>query len=508
MLASGLVFCCLQILPNSASKTMREQKPNPFGENDDRPNIIFIITDQQRFDTIAALGYPHVDTPNLDRLVTEGISFTQCHVTAASCAAARASLFKGYYPHTTGILKNADRWRRSWIELLNDSGYYCTNIGKMHTWPFQTELGFHERFVVENKDRYLEGRYFFDEWDRALRYRGLVKQQREFYRKRDDYRSALGAFHWELPEETHPDFFVGDMAMWWIKNKPKMKPLFLQIGFPGPHPPYDPVPRYTEPYLNRDLPLLPVTAEELAAQPAALKELRQHNQDVDHDSVVMDLNPTHEQRHRQRAFYLANVTMIDEKVGEIMSALESNGYLENSIVIFTSDHGDCLSDHGHSQKWTMFEQITRVPLIVWAPQRFGAARQVDRLVQQMDLGPTILDWAKIDVPDDWEATTLSPALDPDANFSGREYVYCEQVKDAVLTGTDFMTMVRDQTHKLVHYLDQPDGQLYDLVADPDELSNLWDDPTAIAHKKRLLDELREWRIRSGVHTKDWAQDAR
>lgn len=487
---------------------MFEQKKSPLGDQDDRPNVIFIITDQQRFDTIAALGYPTVDTPNLDRLVTEGVSFTQCHVTAASCAAARASLFKGYYPHTTGILKNADRWRRSWIELLNDSGYYCTNIGKMHTWPFQTELGFHERFVVENKDRYLEGRYFFDEWDRALRYRGLVKQQREFYRKRDDYRSALGAFDWELPEDTHPDFFVGDMATWWIENKPKMKPLFLQIGFPGPHPPYDPVPRYVEPYLKKDLPLLPVTEEELNGQPAALKELRQHNQDVDHDSVVMDLNPTKEQRHRQRAYYLANVTMIDQKVGEIMDALENHGYLENSIVIFTSDHGDCLTDHGHSQKWTMYEQITRVPLIIWAPDRFGSGRRIDRLVQQMDLGPTILDWAGIEVPKDWEAESLSPALDSKADFAGRQFVYCEQVRDAVLTGTEFMTMVRDQTHKLVHFLDQPDGQLFDLVADPDELQNLWDDPESADQKRRLLDELREWRIRSGVHTKDWCQDAR
>ena len=89
-------------------------------------------------------------------------------MTAASCAPARASLFKGYYPHTTGILKNADTWRRSWIELLNDAGYHCTNVGKMHTWPFETELGFDERYVVENKDRYLEGRYYFDEWDKAL----------------------------------------------------------------------------------------------------------------------------------------------------------------------------------------------------------------------------------------------------------------------------------------------------------------------------------------------------
>ncbi|MEO8494347.1 MAG: sulfatase-like hydrolase/transferase [Planctomycetota bacterium] len=89
--------------------------------SDKRPNIIFIITDQQRYDTIRALGYDYMDTPHLDRLVTAGVTFTDCHVTAASCAPARASLFKGYYPHTTGILKNADRWRRRWISSLNDS---------------------------------------------------------------------------------------------------------------------------------------------------------------------------------------------------------------------------------------------------------------------------------------------------------------------------------------------------------------------------------------------------
>ncbi|WP_436715991.1 sulfatase-like hydrolase/transferase [Roseiconus lacunae] len=473
-----------------------------------RPNIILIITDQQRYDTIAALGFPHVDTPNLDRLVREGVSLEQCHVSAASCAAARASLFKGHYPHTTGILKNADRWRRSWIESLNDSGYYCVNIGKMHTWPYVTELGFHERFVVENKDRYLEGRYFFDEWDKALRFRGLIKQQRELYRKLPDYRQSLGAFDWELPEDTHPDFFVGDMAKWWIESTPKKDPLFLQIGFPGPHPPYDPIRRYADPYLNKDLPLIPVTPEELERQPPALQELRVHNSEIDHDSVIMPLQITEQQRHRQRAYYLANVTMIDQKVGEIMESLEANGYGDNSIVIFTSDHGDCLTDHGQSQKWTMYEQITRVPMIVWAPERFNGDQSVEGLVQQMDIGPTILRWAGVEVPDDLEAVAINDAFEQPGEFQGRPYVYCEQVRDGVLTGCRFMTMVRNQTHKLVHFLDEPNGQLFDLVNDPDELNDLWEDETATGIKSQLLDELREWRIRSGVHTKDWCADYR
>jgi len=473
-----------------------------------RPNIVFIITDQQRFDTIAALGYPHMETPHLDRLVNEGVAFTNCHVTAASCAAARASLFKGYFPHTTGILKNADRWRRSWIERLNDAGYHCTNIGKMHSWPFETELGFHERYVVENKDRYLEGRYYFDEWDKALRFRGLVKQQREQYRQRDDYNESLGAFLWELPTDTQPDNFVGDMASWWIRTHPPTQPLFLQIGFPGPHPPYDPVPEYAERYLAKDLPLMPVTQEELDAQPPALKELRVHNSEVDHDSVVALLHPTEAQRHRQRAFYLANVSMIDTKVGEIMSALEDNGYLDNTIVIFTSDHGDCLTDHGQSQKWTMYEQITRVPMIVWSPKLIQGSRMVDQLIQQMDIGPTIMQWAGLDVPDDWEAQSLEAAFQPNQSFAGRPFVYCEQSKDAVLTGCEFMTMVRDRTHKLVHFLDEPDGQLFDLVSDPDERVNLWNDAGAASHRQRLLAELREWRIRSGLHTKNWCEDWR
>ncbi|MBT5705330.1 MAG: sulfatase-like hydrolase/transferase, partial [Verrucomicrobia bacterium] len=119
-----------------------------------QPNIVFIITDQQRYDTIQSLGFDYMDTPVLDRMVREGISFENCFISAASCAPARASLFTGLYPHTTGILKNADEWRRSWIEKLNKAGYHCTNIGKMHTWPFETPLGFDQRFVVENKDRY------------------------------------------------------------------------------------------------------------------------------------------------------------------------------------------------------------------------------------------------------------------------------------------------------------------------------------------------------------------
>jgi arylsulfatase A-like enzyme len=472
-----------------------------------RPNIVLIMTDQQRYDTIRALGYPYMDTPALDRLTHEGVAFTSQFVTAASCSPSRASFFTGYYPHTTAIYKNADVWKHSWVENLADAGYHCVNIGKMHTYPYETPLGFHERFVVENKDRYLEGRWFFDRWDMAFQSRGLVKQQRELYRRLPDYKDRLGAFYWEMPEELHSDFFVGNMAKWWIKTKPAMdKPFFLQIGFPGPHPPYDPPRRYAEPYLKKDFPLHRGSAEETAAQPPAQKILREENITVDHDSVVWKECPTDEELRRMLAHYYANVTMIDEKIGEILEALTQRGCLENTIVVFTSDHGDCLGEHGHIEKWVMYDCITRTPMIVWGPGYFRGGRKIDALCQQFDIVPALFEFAGVKQPEGWEAKSLLPFLNAEAAAEEREYVFAEQCKDPTLQGTDFMTMVRSREWKLVHYLgENQGGELYDLGRDPREARNLWNDPTHAAKKAEMLDALLSWRIRSDVVTEPFSR---
>ncbi len=474
------------------------------------PHIILILTDQQRFDTIRALGFDYMETPHLDRLVDEGVSFDNCFITAPSCAPSRASLFTGLYPHTTGILKNADTWRHSWVENLADAGYRCINVGKMHTWPMTTPLGFHERYVVENKDRYLEARYFYDEWDKALHARGLVKQQREFYRQLPDYAERLGAFEWELPEDMHPDMFVGDLATWWIESQPKADaPLFLEVGFPGPHPPYDPTPPYAERYLDKELPLPSLTADEVAGQPPPFHAMRQHNVEVDHDSVVHQLTPTREQQQRQRAYYLANVTMIDDKVGQILQALEDKGYLDNAVVIFTSDHGDALGDHGHSQKWTMYDIITRVPLLVWTPPgsqtQVDGGRRLEGLCSLMDVGPTILELAGVDTSQMvMEAESLGPALRGES-WQGREVVFAEHGRDGILQETEFMTMVRTIEWKLVHFLGESFGQLFDLANDPGETHNMWDNPDHVDQKRELLDTLREWRIASAYRTQAWPE---
>lgn len=471
-------------------------------KSDDRPNILLIITDQQRFDTIAAHGHPHMHTPNLDRLANEGVSFSQCHITAASCVPSRASLFTGYYPHTTGVLENEQDWQKTWVQDLKDSGYTCVNVGKMHTNPFTAEAGFSERYNVENKDRYLQGRWYFDEWDKALAAHGLVKQQREHYRNRDDYGTRLGAFEWELPEELHSDMFVGNFTKWWLDTKPKSAPLFMQVGFPGPHPPYDPSERFIEMYDKRtDIPMPIVSDEDLASQPSYMEEKRVHDSKVDHDSVIWNLDRSEEDERRMRAYYYANVTMIDECVGNIMKSLDRNDYLDNTVVIFTSDHGDCLGDHGLSQKWSMYDVVTRVPMIIWSPNKFKGGRTVDDLCQLFDLGPTILELAGLTPKSDMEAESLLPALQG-KDWTARDHVYCEQAGDMVITGADFITMVRSKKWKLVHLMGSTEGQLFDLEADPDELTNLWLDEQYSSEKQELKETLLEWLIASNYKTRD------
>ncbi len=476
-----------------------------------RPNIVLIVTDQQRYDTIAALGHDHVDTPHLDRLVREGTAFTHTYVSAPSCAPSRSSLFTGVYPHNLGVLRNDQLWRHSWVETLAETGYRCVNVGKMHTHPLETPLGFHERTVVENKDRDHPGLPFFhDQWDKALWLLGKRKPTRVTYREREDYADRLGAFEWELPEELHSDVFVSRHAQWWLDTYPGREPFFLQIGFPGPHPPYDPVPRHLDAYRDRDVPLPVVDEEDLAGQPDALRELREHHQANDHDAIVHLADPTPEQSRHQRRHYLANVTMIDEQIGLLIEALERRGVLDNTVILFTSDHGDCLGDHGHSQKWTMYEPSVRVPAIAWGPGRVVAGQRIDALTAMMDLGPTVLELAGVTPPAWMEARSLVPALRGE-EYRGRDLVFSEHVRDGVLQGTELMTMVRDDRWKLVELIDSDQGQLFDLHADPHETRNLWDAAAgteAAQTRTRLLAELARWRARSALHAVDRTRDHR
>lgn len=477
---------------------------------DTRPNIIFIIADQQRYDTIGALGFPYADTPALDGLTKEGTAFTQCHVAAPSCAPARAALFTGTFPHTNGIHANGAKWRKTWVEKFTNAGYFSVNIGKMHTEPMDAPAGFSERFNVENKERARQAlgvnRDYLDQWDFALAANGIDRPEIGFYRHDPEHVNQLGAFEWPHKEEMHPDVFTADLAMWWLRRKTVVEPLLLQIGFPGPHPPYDPLPGSVDTFMERDLQIRPVDERDIEKQPQVLQDLRQAHMEFGPDTTTHRPDASMEDRKRQRAYYLANQTLIDRKIGEILKVLEERGYLDNSIIVYTSDHGDCLGDHGLSQKWSFYDQIIRVPLIVRAPGRVPANKKVDGLVQQQDIAQWLLEQAGIPVPEFFETESIQAAFE-DAEFGGRNAVFAEHGRDRYFQ-CDFGTMIRTREWKCIQYTGTTTGQLFNMQSDPHEENDLWEDPASASTRDGLINRIAEWRIYSHIQTKDWSAEFR
>jgi arylsulfatase A-like enzyme len=201
---------------------------------------------------------------------------------------------------------------------------------------------------------------------------------------------------------------------------------------------------------------------------------------VIHIRTASERQIEHMKRH-----YFAKITTVDEQIGKVMNALAERGWLDHSLVIFASDHGELLGDHDMAYKWLMYEPIVHVPLVIRLPAETHAqqhTRRVDDLVSLMDLGPTILDAAGIAAPAYLEGRSLLPYL-RDEPIEPRRFVCCED---------NYQIMYRTADWKMVYYIGQEQGELYDLLRDPDELQNLWNDEVAAAEKNRLIAATLEW----------------
>lgn len=458
------------------------------------PNIILITTDQQRYDTIGSLGYPYARTPHLDALISSGVCFEHCYCSAPTCVPSRASFFNAVYPHALGVYNGSITWEHSWVERFREAGYDTVNIGKMHTVPFDARCGFDQRLTVENKDRphypNMPHGGFFDELDKFILNTGLRKPSRVTYRTEyPGYETALGAYEWPLDDKYHPDVFVGNMCEWFVTERRSNRPFFLKIGFPGPHPPYDPTSDVRALYADMDIPIPQFTEEEKALQPPPHAMYRREMITGNHDAVRWREFPEPEHLLRLRRYYMANVTLIDKQIGTILSALEDKEYLDNAVIIYTSDHGDCLGDHGHIQKWTMYDSVMRVPTVVSAPGRLPQGKRVDELVQQLDLVPMLFDLAGL--PPLSNSAGVSALEVMRGEREGRDAVFAEQGPNDMMP-VEFMTMMRSRDWKLVHYLGQDTGELYDLRHDPEEVRNLWNDADYKEIRADLIFQLLEW----------------
>lgn len=373
------------------------------------PNILLLFTDQQRFDTIGALGNPIIQTPALDSLVREGTAFTCAYTPSPVCMAARCSLVLGQYPHQTGCTGNTPmpQDRASLMQLLQAAGYQTHGVGKMHFGPDSRKpWGFETRDFSEEGGMVAE-----DDFCAFLRANGFDHLV--------DVHGVRSEFYYipqpsQLPERLHHSRWVADRSVEFLRRRDRGRPFFLWSSFIKPHPPFEsPVP-WNRLYkaVEMRLPHLPPDCDELLTYWNRVQN-RYKYRDQGLDMNLMRLI---------RAAYYAAVSFVDCNVGRILQALRQSGDLDHTLVIFTTDHGELLGDFASFGKRSILDAAARIPLLVRYPERFAAGEQCDEPTSLVDLLPTCLQAAGIRVPD-WAAGEDLAAVA--AGAVRREHVLCQ-----------------------------------------------------------------------------------
>jgi N-acetylglucosamine-6-sulfatase len=440
---------------------------------DDRPNIVFVLVDDLRWDEIGAAGHPYVETPNIDRVAREGAWFQRAFTTTPLCSPARATFLTGLYPHANGIIDNTARDEQShrletFPKRLNAVGYDTAFIGKWHmgnddsprpgfsTWVAMKGQGeaLSPELNVNGERRRFEG-YVTDI---------LTEQSLDFIRRDRSSPFLLYLSHKAL----HPNVTQADDG----SSGPSLS------GVPGFIAADRHKGRFSgEPVLRR-----PNAGVVPTDRPALMRQIG------DLPPLGPDTMTAEKAIHERQEMLLA----VDEGLGKIMSLLDEQGELDNTIIVVTSDHGFWYGEHGlSSERRLAYEEALRIPLMIRYPGRIAAGLRPGQMVLSLDLAPTMLDLAGAPVPDALHGKSLVPLLEGRAP-EWRSSFLVEYWSDTVFERMDHMgyKAVRTDRYKYIRYVDL-DGmdELYDLAADPYELRNVIDEPRYADVLSRLKDEL-------------------
>jgi len=437
-----------------------------------RPNILWICTDQQRYDTISALGNPHIRTPNLDRLVEEGVAFTHAHCQSPICTPSRASFLTGMYPSTVHACINGnDHWDEAApliTKTLADAGYDCALAGKFHLASAMA----HEPELRPQDDGY---RRF---WYSHAPHQGIGKgnQYTDWLTRMGQDYNKLKKKHGYIPAQWHQTTWCAHRAIEFMKEK-RSVPWLCSVNIYDPHGPFDPPQEYLDRFDIESLPEPLFRESDLAGQEKLSTVMFQSKA----------RRPKYPDAKLNLAKYWAQIELIDENVGRMIDGLEKTGQRDNTVIIFTSDHGEMAGDHGLKKKGCRFyEGLVRVPLILSWPGRFKKGLRSDALVELLDITPTLLELGSLPVPETMQGKSLLPILtgktSPDHH---RDFVRCEYYE--VLQGPrSYATMLRTREHKLIIYHGLDWGELFDLRKDPHEFENQWDNPAYAALRFDLM----------------------
>jgi arylsulfatase A-like enzyme len=426
---------------------------------DDHPNILFINVDQWRGDCLGFTGHPVVETPHLDALASQGVNFSQAYAAVPSCIAARASIMTGLSPRSHGRVGYHDRlpWNYpvTLPGLLAQAGYHTQAVGKMHVFPARNLIGFHN---VVLHDGYLHNERLnspnIERVDDYLPWLRAQKGPAADYLDTGIGCNGYAVRPWIYEDMLHPTAWVVTQSIDFLRRRDPTKPFFLFCSFHRPHPPLDPPAAYLEMYENKTLPPLPESdwcAGMLASRPML---------DSPHPRDAA-------QRDRARRAYYAQITFIDHQINRLTHALFQYGCLENTCILFCSDHGDMLYDHGLLAKGKPYDGCARVPFILRFPLLWGyqAGHTVNAPVELRDVLPTLCDIAGIPIPASIEGISLLPFCRGETP-AWREYIHGEH--DQGVLSNQWIT---DGVWKYAWFSQNGVEQLFHLSEDPQEMHN-------------------------------------
>lgn len=434
---------------------------------DDRPNILLLMTDQQRGDCLGIDGHPVLQTPNLDHLAATGLHFRKAYTACPVCIPARRTLMTGRTPAGHGVLMNYQTWLGgpTLPGELAKAGYQAHLVGKLHLWPHRKLYGFGsaEWSDAPRPDR-------MDDYQRFLRRHGLSGSRLSAAHGMNS--NGWNARPWHLEERFHFSNWCADMAVDFLGRRDPTAPFFLKVSFIHPHQPCTPPRDYYERYMAMDLPP-PVVGDWARVFDEPQRGLPVASWRTALDPQVMK---------QYQAAYFGSVNHIDDQVGRILEILP-----RNTIVLFLSDHGEMLGDHQWIRKRNAYEPSARIPFIMRLPGSMGIEQghRCDRLVELMDVMPTLLEAAGAPIPETVEGHSLL-ALARGEEEGWREILHgeCAEVPE---TGSG-MQYLTDGRWKYVWWPGTGGEQLFDLENDPRERHDLADDPGHIA-------DLKTWRER-------------
>ncbi len=450
-------------------------------------NVILILTDQQRFDTLGCNGSTVARTPNLDRLAVGGVNFGNHIVANPVCSPSRGCIMTGRHTTEHGLWANGCTLPRHEITMpmtMHRHGFQTAHFGKLHLEPILNRVnpphayGFEVAEIAEGDQMLTHDAYF--SWLRQKSPDLFVKYLTEMYEK-----GHANGYTSGLPEELHLSRWITDRSIDYLQNRRRdEQPFFLSMGYFDPHHAFNPVEPYAGEFANVDVPPPLFDEAGLASKPphyqAAAKGM---------SKITRDL----EQILRVRQAYHAMCAHIDVCIGRLLETLTFLGLADDTVVLFSADHGELLGEHGLLWKGPfLLDELLRVPMIAAIPGRpLGSGVKVDSVTSAVDLMATVQSVAGIE-PDAVLSGSGRPMLDADLSplpQGPRDYALCEWENDKNNNPDSSLRCLRTATHKLVHYNLADDGELYDLLADPREVTNLFHDPGFAEVRKDLERQL-------------------